>query len=150
MKISSHLHWLMKMWRTQISGLLKNKDHQPSHLLQRKIAFLKLLKIEDLKTPLENVKKMKTILCAGSPYDQWQHVKKYIIKKPVLCLRVHKMIHHHNEMEQGDRMEQKIHILPRPVELDFNQALVTIHFYQLIILLRRIWLPEDTTPICWI
>ena len=32
-----------------------------------KIAFLKLLKTEDLKTPLENVKKMKTMSCAGSP-----------------------------------------------------------------------------------
>ena len=38
-----------------------------------KIAFLKLLRTEDLKTPLKNVKKMKTMLCAGSP-------KSYVIE----------------------------------------------------------------------
>ena len=49
------------------SGLLKNEDYQLPHLLKMKIAFLKLLKTEDLKTPLKNVKKMKTMSCAGSP-----------------------------------------------------------------------------------
>ena len=67
MKICSHLHWRMKMWRTQISGLLKNEDYQLPHLLNMKIAFLKLLKTEDSKTRLRNVKKMKTMSCAGSP-----------------------------------------------------------------------------------
>ena len=67
MKICSNIHWRMKMWRTQISGLLKNEDYQLPHSLKMNIAFLKLLKTEDLKTPLENVKKMKTMSCAGSP-----------------------------------------------------------------------------------
>ena len=67
MKICSNLHWRMKMWRTQISGLLKNEDYQLPHLLKMKIAFLKLLKTEDLKTPLKNVKKVKIMSCAGSP-----------------------------------------------------------------------------------
>ena len=35
--------------------------------MKMKIAFLKLLKTEDLKTPLKNVKKMKTMSCAGAP-----------------------------------------------------------------------------------
>ena len=52
MKICSNLHWRMKMWRSQISGLLKNEDYQLT---------------EDLKTRLKNVKKMKTMSCAGSP-----------------------------------------------------------------------------------
>ena len=55
--ICSNLHWRMKMWRTQISGLLNNEDYQLPHLLKMKIAFLKLLKTEDLNTPLKNVKK---------------------------------------------------------------------------------------------
>ena len=63
MKIFSNLHWRMKMWRAQISGLLKNEDYQLPHSLKMKIAFLKLLKSEDLKTPLKNVKKMKTMVC---------------------------------------------------------------------------------------
>ena len=67
MKIRSNLHWRMKMWRTQISGLLKYEDYQLPHLLKMKIAFLKPLKTEDLKTPLKDVKKMKTMSCAGSP-----------------------------------------------------------------------------------
>ena len=57
----------MKMRRIQISDLLKNEDNQLPHLLKMKIAFLKLLKIEDLKTPLKTVKKMQTMSCAGSP-----------------------------------------------------------------------------------
>ena len=57
----------MKMWRTQISGLLKNEDNQLPHLLKMKTAFLKLLKTKDLKTPLKIVKKMKTMSCTGSP-----------------------------------------------------------------------------------
>ena len=68
MKIFSNLHWRMKMWRTQISGLLKNEDYQLPHLLKMKIAFLKLLKTEDLKTSLKNVRKVKTMSCAGSPW----------------------------------------------------------------------------------
>ena len=59
MKICSNLHWRMKMWRTQISGLLKNEDYRLPHLLKMKIAFLKLLKTEDLKTPLKNVKNVQ-------------------------------------------------------------------------------------------
>mgnify|MGYP001796337641 CR=1 FL=1 len=81
MKICSNLHWRMKMWRTQISGLLKNDDYQLLHLLNMKIAFLKLLKTEDLKTPLKDVKKMKTVSCAGSP------VKKTITAEP-LSIRI--------------------------------------------------------------
>ena len=56
----------MKMWRTQISGFLKNEDYKLPQLLKMKIAFLKLLKTEELKTHIKNVKKMKTMLCAGS------------------------------------------------------------------------------------
>ena len=67
MKICSNLQWRMKMWRTQISGLLKNEDYQLPRLLKMKIAFLKLLKTGDLKTPLKKLLKMKTTLCAGSP-----------------------------------------------------------------------------------
>ena len=67
MKICSDLHWRREMWRTQISGLLKKEDYQLPHLLKMKIAFLKLLKTEDLKTHLKNVKKMKTMSCVGSP-----------------------------------------------------------------------------------
>ena len=44
--------------------LLKNEDYELPHLLKMKIAFLKLLKTEDLKNPLKTVKKMKTMLCA--------------------------------------------------------------------------------------
>ena len=40
---------------------------QLPHLLKMKIAFVKLLKTEDLKTSLKNVNKMKTMSCAGSP-----------------------------------------------------------------------------------
>ena len=53
------------MW--QIFGLLKNEGYQLPYLLKMDIAFLKLLKTEDLKTPLKNVKKMKTMSCVGSP-----------------------------------------------------------------------------------
>ena len=63
-----------RLWRTQISGLLKNEDYQLPHLLKVKIAFSKLLKTEDLKTPLKNVKKMKTVLCAESPRLQWSQL----------------------------------------------------------------------------
>ena len=56
----------MKMQRIQISDLLKNEDYQFAHLLKMKIAISKLLKTEDLKTPLKTVKKMKTMSCAGS------------------------------------------------------------------------------------
>ena len=57
----------MKMRKTQISVLLKNEDYRLPHLLKMKIAFLKLLKTEDLKTLRKNVMKMKTMSCAGSP-----------------------------------------------------------------------------------
>ena len=67
MKICPNLHWRIKVWRTQISGLLKNEDYNLPHLLKRKIAFLELLKTEDLKSSIKNVKKMKTMSCAGSP-----------------------------------------------------------------------------------
>ena len=68
MKTCSNLNWRMKMWRTQISSLLKNEDYRLPHLLKMKIAFLKLLKTGELKTPLENVKKInKTMSGAGSP-----------------------------------------------------------------------------------
>ena len=50
-----------------MSGLLKNEDYQLPHMLKMKIAFLTLVKTEDLKIPLKNVKKEKTISCAGSP-----------------------------------------------------------------------------------
>ena len=36
-----------------------------------KSAFSKLLKTEDLKTPLKKRKKMKTMSCAGSPITVW-------------------------------------------------------------------------------
>ena len=67
MKICSNLYWRMKMWRNQISGLLKSEDYRLPHLMKMNIAFLKLLKTKDLKTPLKNMKKMKTMSCAGSP-----------------------------------------------------------------------------------
>ena len=38
----------MKMWGTQMSGLLKNEDYELPLLLKMKIAFLKLLRTEDL------------------------------------------------------------------------------------------------------
>ena len=60
MKIFSNLHW-------RISGFLKSEDYQLPQLLKMRIAFLKLLKTEDLKTPYKNVKKMNTMSCAGSP-----------------------------------------------------------------------------------
>ena len=47
--------------------MLKNEGYQLPDLLKIKIAFLKLLKTEDLKTPIKNVKKMKAMSCAGSP-----------------------------------------------------------------------------------
>ena len=47
--------------------VLKNENYQLPHLLKMKNAFLKLLKTEDLKTPLKNVKKMETMSCARSP-----------------------------------------------------------------------------------
>ena len=41
-----------------------------------KIAFLNLLKTENLKTPLKNVKKMKTMLCAESPNNRkFDHIR---------------------------------------------------------------------------
>ena len=72
MKICSNLHWRMKMWRTQISGLLKNEDYQLPHLLKMKIVFLKALKTEDLKTPLKKMCRkwrpchVQYMSCAGS------------------------------------------------------------------------------------
>ena len=68
MKICSNLHWRMKMWRTQFSSMLKNEDEFLPHLLKMKNAFWKKLKTEDLKSSVKYVKKMKTTLCAGSPY----------------------------------------------------------------------------------
>ena len=56
--------------KTQISGLLKNEYFQLPHLWEMKIDFLKQLKTEGLKTPLKNVKQMKTMSCAGSPSDE--------------------------------------------------------------------------------
>ena len=47
--------------------MLKNEDDNFQNLLKLKIAFSKLLKNEDLKNLLKIVKKMKTLLCAGSP-----------------------------------------------------------------------------------
>ena len=32
-----------------------------------KISFSKIIKTEDLKSPVKDAKKMKTLLCAGSP-----------------------------------------------------------------------------------
>ena len=65
------------MRRIQISYLLNNEDYQLPHLLKVKIAFLKLLKTEDLKTHLKNVKKMKTMTCAGSPhYDIYKYTNR--------------------------------------------------------------------------
>ena len=67
MKIHFHLYWRVKMWRTQIFGLLKSEDYKLSHLSKMKIAFWKLVKTEDLKIPIKNAKKMKIRSCAGSP-----------------------------------------------------------------------------------
>ena len=55
------------MLRTKISGSLKNEDYELPHLLKMNIVFSKLLKTEDLKTIHKNVRKMKTMSCAGSP-----------------------------------------------------------------------------------
>ena len=55
------------MWRTQISCFLENEDYKLPQLWKMKIAFLKLLKTDELKTHIKNVKKMKTMSCAGSP-----------------------------------------------------------------------------------
>ena len=52
MKICSNLHWRIKMWKPQISGLLKNEDYQLPHLLKMNIALLKLLTTEDVKNTL--------------------------------------------------------------------------------------------------
>ena len=45
----------------------KNEDETLPHLLKMKIAFRKMLKTEDLKSPVKDAKKMKTMSCAGSP-----------------------------------------------------------------------------------
>ena len=72
MKICSNLHWWMKMWRTQISGLLKNEDNQLPHLLKMKIPFLTLLKTEDLKTPLKMRRKWRPCRVQGVPLYDYQ------------------------------------------------------------------------------
>ena len=59
----------MKMWRTQISDLLKNEDYQLSHLLKMKIAFLKLLKTEDLKTHLKKCDEIEDHVVWREPHD---------------------------------------------------------------------------------
>ena len=48
--------------------MLKNEDKALPHFLKMKIAFGKILKTEDLKSPVEDGDKMNTALCAGSPY----------------------------------------------------------------------------------
>ena len=77
MKSCSNLHWRMKMWRIQTSGLLKNEDYKlPNLVVKMKIAFLNLLKIEDLKTSNKNVKKMKTMSCM---------CRKPLISRRIIC-----------------------------------------------------------------
>ena len=50
--------------------ILKNEDYNVPYLLKMKFLFLKLLKTEDLNINFENVKKMKTTSCVGSPSTQ--------------------------------------------------------------------------------
>ena len=52
----------------QFLCMLKNKDKTLPHLLKAKTAFWKILKIEDLKIFIKDVKIMKIALYAGSPY----------------------------------------------------------------------------------
>lgn len=52
------------------SCMVKNKDQIPTipDLIKMYIRFSKLLKPDNLKIPIDNAKKMKTISCAGSPH----------------------------------------------------------------------------------
>ena len=48
-EVSMTLHWRLKMWRPQISFMLKIEDYHFLNLFKRKILFSKFLKNEDLK-----------------------------------------------------------------------------------------------------
>ena len=64
LKFCFNIHWRMKMWRTQFDCMLMNEDQALPNLLKTKVAFWKVLKTENMKSP---VKKTKTTPCAGSP-----------------------------------------------------------------------------------
>ena len=54
-----------------MSGLLKNEDYQLPHMLKMKIAFSKLLKTKDLKTPLLGV--VDKTSCLTAPGENNSH-----------------------------------------------------------------------------
>ena len=63
------------------------------HLLKMKIAFLKLSNTEDLKNALKNVKKVKTMSCAGSPIQKMKTHSRYmyiVCTESNLCRLYHK------------------------------------------------------------
>ena len=53
--------------KNSFSCMLKNEDKTLPHLLKMKASLLKMLKTEDLMTPVKDAKKMKTASRAGSP-----------------------------------------------------------------------------------
>ena len=109
MKICSNLHWRMKMWRIQTSSLLKNEDYKlPNLVVKMKIAILKLLKIEDLKTSFKNVKKMKTISCAGSPSSV---VSWLVVNDDKGCLPYEHEVTTHNSIFKAINWDQGVYSL---------------------------------------
>ena len=53
--------------KNSFSCMLKNEDKTLPHLLKTKTSLLKMLKTDDLKIPVKDAEKMKTVSCAGSP-----------------------------------------------------------------------------------
>ena len=66
MKISLILSWRTKIWRTQLSHMLKKENHKLPYLLKMKTAFPKLLKTEDLKIPTKLWRKWGPLRVQGA------------------------------------------------------------------------------------
>ena len=88
LKFGFNIHWRMKMWRTQFDCMLMNEDQTLPNLLKTKVAFWKVLKTENMKSP---VKKTKTTPCAGSPNFDLVHIRPIALIVQMFCVnRGHK------------------------------------------------------------
>ena len=74
-------------------------------MVKMNIAFLKLLKIEDLKTSFKNVKKMKTISCAGSPSSV---VSWFVVNDDKGCLPYEHEVTTHNSIFKAINWDQGV------------------------------------------
>ena len=81
MKTCSNLHWRMKMWRTQISGLLKNEDYQIATFEEDEDCIFKTVKDWRCEKNEDHVVCMEPLIhsfCPGIP-KLWR--LGYLLKK---------------------------------------------------------------------